>query len=153
MKRLIDRFGVAIILLTALLLAASLVLPARSQFANVTGGATLFHLLSAASNNATNVKAVAGTVYSVTVVNTTTSLGFLRLYDTASTPTCSSSVGVVQNYPVPFGASSAGGGLTLNPEVGLAFFNGIGICFTGGPLADNDNSNAFTGVAINLGYK
>lgn len=111
--------------------------------------ATPVHYLSAASTNATNVKASAGTVTSVTAVNTTATLYYLKLYDKASAPTCGTDT-PVQTYPVP--ASATGAGLTVNPVNGFAFSLGIGFCLTGG-IADADTASAATGVAINLGYK
>jgi hypothetical protein len=113
------------------------------------GGATPAHYLSAASTNATNVKASAGNVYALAVINTTATLYYLKLYDKATAPTCNSDA-VLQTYPVP--ASTAGAGFVLPLNVGMSFSAGIGFCLTGG-LADNDNTNAATGVAINFVYK
>jgi hypothetical protein len=125
---------------------------AVQHIAGTTGGATPAHYLSAASNNATNVKATAGTIYGLSLINTTATLYYLRLYDVAtSAPTCSSATGVVQNIPIP--ANTAGAGVVLNFDgVGMLFANGIGFCLTGA-FADNDNTNAATGVAVNLIYK
>lgn len=112
-------------------------------------GATPVHYLSAASTNSTNVKASAGTVLSLTAINTTATIYYLKLYDKATAPTCNTDV-PVHTLPVPASATAAG--LTVNPFLGLNFSSGIGFCLTGG-IADNDNANAATGVAINLGYK
>jgi hypothetical protein len=117
--------------------------------AAATGGATPVHYLSAATTNATNVKASAGTVSSITAVNTTAVLYYLKLYDKATAPTCGTDT-PVQTYPVP--ASATGAGLTVNPPTGLAFTLGIGFCLTGA-LTDADATSAATGVAINFGYK
>ena len=114
-----------------------------------TGGATPFHALSAATNNSTNIKASAGTVYGVTIVQTTTTLGDFRFYDSASAPTCSSATGAVNNYAIQSNANSPGFHLTF--PVGKKFVNGIGFCLTGA-VADNDNTNFVTGVQINVDY-
>jgi hypothetical protein len=127
--------------------------PAFTQsVAGTTGGATPYHYLSAASTNATNVKATAGTLYSLSLINTTATLYYLRLYDIAtSAPTCSSATGVVHNIPIP--ANTAGAGVVLNMDgVGMLFANGIGFCLTGA-FSDTDTTNAATGVAVNLTYK
>ncbi len=113
------------------------------------GGATPAKYLSAASNNSTNVKAVAGQVYSLVAINTTATLYYLKLYDKATAPTCGTDTSV-QNYPVP--ASTAGAGFVLPIPVGMSFFNGIGFCLTGG-VADSDNSNAATGIVLSITYK
>jgi hypothetical protein len=115
-----------------------------------TGGATPGHILSAASNNSTNIKASSGTLFELTYQQTTTTLMDIRLYDTASAPTCSSSTGVVANYVVQSNAVSAGATINLGP-VGKKFASGIGICITGAN-ADNDNTNAVTGLNVNYSY-
>lgn len=122
--------------------------------ATTTGGCTPYHLPggSGASNNATAIKASAGaTLCSMQVENTTATIYYLRLYDTASSPTCSSATGAVGSWPIP--ASTLTGGISLNlGPYGLAFANGIGFCITGGG-ADTDNTNAATGVWLNASYK
>jgi|SRR5579883_1819922 hypothetical protein len=114
-------------------------------------GALPYHYLSGASTNGTTVVARPGNVYSIVAVNTTTTLYYLKFYDTSSTPTCNSST-VVQTYAIPFGASSAGGGFALSLPVGMRFDNGISFCITGG-IADNDNTNAAAGVSLSLTYR
>lgn len=113
-------------------------------------GATAFNVASAASTNSTNVKASAGNLYSITLVNTTATLYYLRLYNLASAPTCSSATGYVTTVPVP--ASTTGAGLTVNLNVGAAFTTGIGYCITGGPTS-TDNTNAAVGIYGFLAYK
>ena len=118
--------------------------------ANPAGGATPGHILSAASNNSTSIKGSAGTLYELTYLQTTTTLMDIRLYDTASAPTCSSATGVVNNYVVQSNVISAGATINMGP-VGKKFVNGIGICITGAN-ADNDNTNAVTGLNVNYSY-
>ncbi len=132
-------------------LSASNGIPTQAV-AGATGGATPYHLLSAATTNATNVKATAGTLYSLSLINTTATIYYLRLYDIAtSAPTCSSATGVVENIPIP--ANVAGAGVVLHfGSMGMLFANGIGFCLTGG-FSDTDTTNAATGVAVNLTYK
>lgn len=120
-----------------------------SLAASTTGGATPIKYLSAANTNSTNVKATAGTIYNLVAINTTATLYYLKLYDKATAPTCASDT-VLQSYPVP--ASTSGNGLSVSTTVGIAFTAGIGFCLTGA-LADNDNTNAATGVVINIIYK
>jgi hypothetical protein len=106
-----------------------------------------FHLLSAASNNATEVKTSAGQICELAVINTTATVYDLRFYDGApAPPNCASATGVVWNVPIP--GSTTGAGISIPIPAGLTFQNGIGFCLTGA-VADNDNTNAATGVAIN----
>lgn len=115
----------------------------------LTTGSTPYHLLSTASTNSTNVKASAGTLFNIAVVNTTGVIYYLKFYDKASAPTCNSDTPVL-NIPIP--ANTFGAGIVVPGFIGFNFTLGIGFCLTGA-LADNDNTNAATGVAINLGYK
>ena len=117
------------------------------------GGATPYALQSAASTNATNVKNAAGTVYGVHAFNTTTTIYYLRMYNLGSAPTCSSATGFVETFPVPPASAAGGaGGFTLHLPVGVAYGTGIGFCLTGGG-SSTDNTNAATGVYINIDYK
>lgn len=120
--------------------------------AATTGGCTPAKVLSAASTNSTNIKASAGTLCKMVVVNVNTTLAYLKMYDKATAPTCNSDT-VLATYAIPFGASNAGGGVAipLGP-FGEAYASGIGFCLTGG-IADNDNTNTATGVTISFSYK
>lgn len=109
-------------------------------------------LASAASNNATNVKNAAGTLYSVTVTQSTTTAMELKLYNTSSSPTCSSATSLVDIIPIPSNATSPGYHLTY--PVGRAFATGISFCLVafGAPAAGTDNSNAVTGATVSMTY-
>ena len=108
---------------------------------------TPVHYLSAASTNQTNVKASAGTLLNVTAINTTATVYYLKLHDTASTPTAGTTA-VVQCYAIP--ASTSGNGFTIS--VPMTFANGIAFTLVGG-IADNDTANAATGVTIDFVYR
>jgi hypothetical protein len=120
-----------------------------------TGGCTPgSKLLATASVNSNSIKGVAGTLCSLTVIQTTTTLGDLRIYDSAAAPTCSSSTGVVANIPIQSNATSPGVVVNIG-TFGHNFSNGIGYCFTGA-VADNDATNwggTNLGVAINYATK
>ena len=92
----------------------------------------------------------AGTLYNVTLINTTATVYYIRFYNLASAPTCSSSTGYAFTLPVP--ASTSGAGLTVSVPVGYAFSTGIGYCITGGG-SSTDNTSAATGIFGVLGYK
>lgn len=108
--------------------------------------------LSAATTNATRVKASAGAIDQLTLINTTTTLYYLKLYNKASAaPTCNSDA-VIFTVPVPYGTANSGGGAAIPFPLGIRFNTGIGFCLTGG-LADNDNTSAATGVAISMAFR
>lgn len=129
-------------------LLSLLAIPASAQVGTGIGAQPVYYL-SAASTNSTLVSAGWHTVTSLTVINTTATIYYLKLYDKATAPTCGTDT-PVQNYPIP--ASTAGNGVTLPLGPGLGFITGIGFCLVGG-VAANDTSVAATGIVINMGYK
>jgi len=94
-----------------------------------TSGATTHRLMSAATTNATSVKASAGTVYGVFAINLSSTIRYLKLYNKASAPT----VGVdtpMLTLPVP--GDTTGAGFTLSVPQGIAFSTGIALALTTG---------------------
>ena len=132
-------------LLLAAIAAIVLVLPAHAQSVPVTYD-------SAASTNATLVMAGTGhKIESINAINTTVALYWLKIYDTATAPTCGSGTPVFK-AAIPFGATNAGGGFVLAIPDGMQFFNGIGFCLTAAQ-ANSDTGNAATGVVLNFTVK
>jgi hypothetical protein len=119
------------------------------QVPSTAGACTPYHLAggTAATNNAQNVKATPGILCEMTVINTTTTTYFLKLYDLAAAPTCSSATGLKHVYPI-----LSTGGLQRTLNFGENYAVGIAYCVTGGG-ADTDNTNAATGVYVEAGYK
>lgn len=111
-----------------------------------TGGCTLSGTQSAATTNSTNIKASAGTWCGGKGINTTATLYYLRLYNSASAPTCSSATNFVATIPIPASASGAGTDLSFG-TFGADFSAGISFCLTGGPTS-TDNTAAATGVFL-----
>jgi hypothetical protein len=114
--------------------------------ASATGAATCY-LTSAASNNSTSCKGSAGNTYVIHVTNTTDTNYFLKMYDTASAPTCSSATGFIETIPA---LANGENGRTM--PFGQAFSNGIGFCLTGGGSSTDDTAAA-TGVYITILYR
>lgn len=119
------------------------------HLAATVGGATPSSGVAAASNNATNLKASAGTVYSIQTSNISASTPYyIKLYDKATTPTCGTDTPVAR-YVIP---PSNGGNNVVLP-VGKAFLTGIGFCITTGiPDTDNIAVPAAT-VLFNIDWK
>lgn len=129
-------------------------IPAGTNAIGTLTGSTAYGLQSAASTNATNVKASAGVIKAMNLINTTTTIYYLRMYNLATSPTCSSATGFVRTWPVPpAGAAGGAGGIAINLGAGgTTFSTGIAFCLTGGPTS-TDNTNAATGVFVNLDYQ
>jgi hypothetical protein len=123
-------------------------------------GCTPYHLVNgtAGTNNSTsltNRASGAATLCSLSAINTTTTTYFLKIYDLATAPTCSSATGVKHVWPIPPGPSSGlVGGISPSTggAYGEAYSTGIGFCVVGNSGADNENTSAATGVYINGSY-
>jgi hypothetical protein len=102
------------------------------------------HYLSSASTNSTLVKAAAGLIIDGVAQNTGASTVYLKLYDTATAPTCGSGTPVA-TLAVPNG----GAPVKFGTPLGLGFVNGIGFCITGA-IADADTTSAVVGAVVDL---
>lgn len=94
---------------------------------------TGFRVLSAASTNASSIKAAAGTLYTLVAVNTASATRYLKLYDKASAP----SVGT--DTPKHTFALLPSGGIALSIPFGIDFTTGIALAITVG-AADSDTA-------------
>ena len=118
--------------------------------ADTTGGWTPTHLISAATTNATTVKASAGQVGYIICSNLNASARYLKLYDKASAPTVGSDTPV---FTEVLPGSTTGGGIALNIPAGIAFANGISFALTTG-IADADTGAVSASeISVNIGYK
>lgn len=106
----------------------------RDGVAQDTG--TPFRLISAASTNATSLKASAGTIYSLLVTNTNAAARFIKFYNKASAPTVGTDTPVL-TLLIP--GATAGAGFTWNPQGGIDFSTGIAYALTTG-VADSDTA-------------
>ncbi len=114
------------------------------------GGLTTYFLQPTASTNSVNVKATAGQVYWVLAENNSATVNYLRFYNSASGPTCSSATGLITQIQIP--ASTSVGGVNIPLPFGIPFSTGIGICVTSG-YATTDTTNATaTAISLTIGY-
>ena len=86
------------------------------------------------------------------MTQSTTTAMELKLYNTSSSPTCSSATGLVDIIPIPSNAISPG--YHIPYPVGRAFSTGISFCLVafGAPAAGTDNGNAVTGATVSMTY-
>lgn len=111
-----------------------------------TGGASVFHLVSAATTNATNIKSSAGKVTGWYIYNSNAAARKLVFHNSASAPTAGSGVYFSLMIPPSSGANCP------FPD-GIDFSAGIGITTVTG-LADSDNAAvAANDLIINIFYK
>lgn len=120
-----------------------------SDVGATSGGLSKVHLVSAATTNATNVKASAGQVYAITAFNLNASPRYLKLHNTAGTPTAGS--GVTDTFLIP--GNTSGAGLVINFDKGIAFSTGIALTIVTG-IADTDaTAVAANEIVLNIYYK
>jgi hypothetical protein len=104
-----------------------------SQYrANATGAASRNHLISAATTNATIVKASAGRLLGWNISNTNAAFRYVKLHNQTTSPTAGA--GVVQTIAVPPNSN-----INYSLEGGVAFTTGIGMTTVTG-AADADNT-------------
>jgi len=113
--------------------------------AGVSGGDSIYHLVSAASTNATNIKSSAGKVTGWYIYNSNAAARKVVFHDTAGTPTAGSSVYFSLMIPPSSGAN-------VSFPSGIKFTSGIGITTVTG-LADSDSAAvALNDLIINISY-
>lgn len=98
---------------------------------------TPYHLVSAASTNATNVKATTGWVGFVAGYNVASSPRYLKLYDKATAPTVGTDVPKLV-FMMPGNTSGTGFNITFD-YTSVEFELGISFAITAG-IADTDST-------------
>lgn len=112
-------------------------------------GWTPHRLVSAATTNATSVKASAGQVGFIFAVNLNAAVRYLKLYNKASAPTVGTDTPIA-TLPIP--ASTTGAGFVLPIPGGVNFSTGIAYATTTG-VADSDTAAvAANEILLFMGY-
>lgn len=115
--------------------------------AQTAGGCERKRVISAASTNATSVKASAGQVYGWYLYNAGTAPRHVKLYNKASAPT------VGTDTPVETIALPGGAAANVFTDVGVAYSTGIALAITKGMADSNTEAVAAEEVLVNLYYK
>lgn len=111
------------------------------------GGLTISRLISAATTNATVVKASAGQLFGWYIFNVNSSVRYLKIYNKATSPT------VGTDTPILTIAIPAANGANVEFTNGIACSAGIGFALTTG-VADADTAAvAANEITVNLLYK
>lgn len=121
-----------------------------STYAHTAGGATPYKLVSAATTNATSVKASAGNVYMITASNVNAAVRYLKLYNKASAPTVGTDVPVF-TFAIPGNTAGAGTNIPV-PTVGLNFSTGIALALTTEATDAGSTGVALSEIVVNLAY-
>jgi len=114
------------------------------------GGATAYGAVNAAAScMATSLKSSSGMVFDYSISNSNTAGVWLRLFASASAPTCGSGTPLRRVY-VPANST-----VSLASDLGWVFSGGIGYDVTSGSGADTDSTVIGTAstVLVNIDYK
>lgn len=113
-----------------------------------TGGLSTKHFVAAASDNATNLKASAGQVYSIDIYNNAAYPVYLKLYNASSSPTGCGATNLFKVVGVQSGTQHI-----LQSEQGWALGTGIGYCATKGIADSDDTALLLSDATFDIGYK
>ncbi|WP_119305220.1 hypothetical protein [Dongia deserti] len=117
---------------------------------SATGGLSVTKLISAATTNATSVKASAGQVCGWSISNTNAAARFVKLYNLAAAPTVGTDVPVM-TILVPGGTT--GGQAVYQSPFCMAFGTGIALATTTGVADADTGAVAANELVINLVWK
>lgn len=115
-----------------------------------TGGLTMSKTTSAASTNATSLKASAGQVYSIQCFNVNAAVRYLKLYNKASAPTVGTDT-PVKTLAIP--GNTAGAGFVISWPQGIAFGTGIAFALTTEATDAGTTGVAANEITVNIDYK
>lgn len=118
--------------------------------ARTSGGTTIFRSIDLDEGALEVVKAGAGQIYWMHVMNLATAVRYVKIYN-ATSGTIGTGTPVL-TFPIPTQGDSNGAGFTLSIPNGIAFATGISIGASTG-IADNDTgAPGANEVVVNLGY-
>lgn len=112
-------------------------------------GWTPARLLSAASTNATSLKASAGQIGFIYAVNLNAAVRYLKLYNKASAPTVGTDTPIA-TLPIP--ASTTGAGFMISIPGGVNFTTGIAYALTTGVADADTGAVAANEIILFMGY-
>jgi len=115
--------------------------------ATAAGGNTVSAYISAATTNSTNVKATAGRIFSVVACGASATARYIKIYNSASAPTCGAGTPVLRLVAPANGCTEA-----MDP-LGLAFSAGIGFCITGAAADADATAVLASDTYLTFGYK
>jgi hypothetical protein len=157
-KKIAPAVALTALLVCAPILAAAQAIQTNAPQVNPDGVTTMkpapvaaclpYHLSggTTASTNSNLIATGPGVLCKLVAISTSATLAYLKVYDLAAAPTCSSATGLKHVYPISASATGAGF-VSVDPLQGERYLLGIGFCVTGGG-GDTDNTNAPTGVYI-----
>lgn len=110
-------------------------------------GCDVTHMIGSAAVILESVKAGPGTIFGISLSNSTATIYYLQIFNRTTAPTASSATDFMFSIPIP--ANTAVGGREISILKGIGCSVGIAMKLCGG-LAGNDNTICATGVSVVL---
>lgn len=119
--------------------------------AGTTGGSSFNGFVGAASNNKTQIKGSAGTLYLVSVQNLAATPVYLKVFDKTSANVTAGTTACDYQFMIP--GNTAGAGIVLDSTKGIAHANGITIMLTAAIGTTDNTSVSANQQVVTIGYK
>ena len=116
-----------------------------------TGGMSFSALVGAASNNKTQIKATAGTLYLVSVQNLASTPVYLKVFNKTSANVTAGTTACDFQFMIP--GNTAGAGVVLDSAKGIAMGTAITIMLTAGIATTDNTSVVANNQVVLIGYK
>lgn len=110
-----------------------------------------YTLISTASTNANNVKASAGRLKSIHVINNNAAPRYLKIFNKATTPVPGTDTPVL-NFEIPANGAGANFGSGFVEDFNVLLSSGIGIAITGGQALLDATAISAGDVTLNMTY-
>jgi hypothetical protein len=120
----------------------------NSPTTTISSATTIFRILSAATTNATSIKASTGVLYGWSIQNTNASQRYVKLYNKASAPTVGTDTPVM-TLLIPGASAGAGNNLA---GIAINFSTGIALATTVNPADSDTTAVALDDLIVNLFY-
>lgn len=117
-----------------------------------TGGLSIFRSIDL-DESEEEVKATAGTLYSVYAFNATAAVLYLKFYNATAASTTVGTTTPVLTLPIPANNDTDGAGFVWSVPQGLAFDTAISAAVTTGVADADTGAPAANAAIVNLGYK
>jgi len=115
------------------------------------GGLSKSAFVGAASNNKTQVKGSAGQLYFISVQNLAATPVYLKVFDATSANVTAGTTACDYQFMIP--GNTAGAGIVLNIDKGIAHANGITVMLTAGIATTDNTSVSANNQVVTIGYK
>ena len=115
------------------------------------GGLSFSSFVGANSNNKTAIKASAGQLYMISVQNLASTPVYLKVFDKTSANVTAGTTACDYQFMIP--GNTAGAGIVLNVDKGIAHANAITVMLTAAIGTTDNTSVSANNQVVTLGYK